>query len=397
MNAPLRRTRADLLATGVISLLSVTVAGAAFFSAPIRSDELTPAAEEYSSAARLAAPPIDLTESFRLPDSSPGIAPVVADGLIITHDGTTLTATSPTGERVWSYKRELELCALDKAWGKVVATYRGPAGCGDVVAVDASTGTYAGTRSAPAPDSIRGISSADRVGYTSPDRVELWRSDMVRTVEYGRVEAPQESGMQPHACTITSALTRKELLAVTERCEDGTWLRLQTTTPEDSRKPEISTDAKLADAAYLVAIAPDAVAVYDPAAPEITVYDSNGDRTSATAAPFFADTPDAPGSETSDLPHHMSYFSAGTLALFEPDSLRVSGAFTNALGTGTATGDRMLVPTPEGIAVADWDTARIDRVIPVQRNGYTGPTGLATAGDSVVEKRGTEVIVYTAR
>ena len=397
MNAPLRRTRADLLATGAITLASLAIAGTAFFSAPIRSNELVPAAQEYSSAARLAAPPTELKESFRLPDTSPGIAPVVADGLIITHDGTTLTATSPTGERVWSYKRELKLCALDKAWDKVVATYRGPAGCGDVVAIDASTGTYAGTRSAPSPDSVRGISSADRVGYVSPERVELWRSDLVRTVEYGRVEAPQESGMQPHACTIASALTRKELLAVAERCEDGTWLRLQTTTPEDSRKPEVRADVELPDAAYLVAIAPEAVAVYDPAAGEITVYDATGDRMSVTAAPDFSDTPDAPGSETSDLPHHMSYFSAGTLALFEPDSLRLSATFTNALGTGTAAGDRMLVPTAEGIAVADWDTARIERVIDVQRNGYTGPTGLATAGDSVVEKRGAEVVVYAAR
>ena len=202
--------------------------------------------------------------------------------------------------------------------------------------------------------------------------------------------------MQPHACTITSALTRKELLAVTERCEDGTWLRLQSTTPEDSRKPEIHADVALGDAAYLVAVAPTAAAVYDPASGTIHSYATDGAEASSSAAPDLGVAPDPSASAAADLPHHMSYFSNGTLALFDPGSLRLTGAFTDVLGTGTAAGDRLLVPVAAGIAVADWDAATVERVIPVDRGGFAGPVGVASAGGSVAEKRGGEVVVYSA-
>ena len=49
-----------------------------------------------------------------------------------------------------------------------------------------------------------------------------------------------------------------------------------------------------------------------------------------------------------------------------------------------------------GIAVADWHTTAPERVIPVDRGGYSGPVHIASAGATVVEKRGDEVVVMRA-
>lgn len=394
MSRPLRRTRADLAACAAITVVAAALAGAAYFTAPIRSAELTPAAEQWAGAASLSTPPSLLTESFRLPDSSPGIAPLVVHGAIVTYADHTVTATTPQGETLWTYRRDEELCTLSAAWGKVVATYRGPAGCGDVVAIEADSGQYAGTRSATAPGHVAELASNDRVGYSSAERVELWRSDLVRTVEYGHVEAPQESGAQPNpGCTITSALTRKELLAVTETCGEDTWLRLMRTTPEDSRVPEIQAEDRLEPGSFLVAVSPEAAAVYDPSTGEVTSYRAGGTHSAAGRAPNLA-----PGGVTADLPHHMSYFSGGQLVLFEPDSLAVARTFADAIGPGAAAGEKLLYPTDQGISVADWNTGAVERVIGDQRSGApAGPVGVAVAGDAIVEKRGGQAVVLAER
>ena len=154
MSQPLRRTRNDLIATAVITAIAIILLAIAFFTAPIRSSHLEPAAEEYENAGRLAVVPSKVEEAFRLPDTSPGVQPVIAAGMIITYNDGTITATTPAGDTAWTYKRPNELCLLGHAWDKVVAAYRDNAGCGDVVTINALTGEYAGTRSAIAPEVI---------------------------------------------------------------------------------------------------------------------------------------------------------------------------------------------------------------------------------------------------
>lgn len=321
--------------------------------------------------------------------------------MVITYNDNTLSATTPEGETVWTYERPNELCLVDHAWGKVVATYRDNAGCGDVVAIDAKTGKYAGTRSAIAPDKVVRLASNDRVGYASSERAEVWRSDLVRTVEYGHVEAKQEPDMQPNECTITSALTRTELVAVTEICDDGAFLRLQEATPEDSRKPEVLADAEISPDAYLVSISQDAAAVYDPTTSEVRGYNTEGTNISSSSVPQM-DSPElGPDSivknlPVADLPHHMTYWENNSLLLMEPAALAVTGVFQGALGTGFSAGEKLLYASDNGIAVVDWDKNAVDKIIPVDRGGYSGPVHISSAGATVVEKRGDEVVVMKA-
>ena len=400
MNTPLRRTRGDLIATAVIAAIATVLFAIAYFTAPIRASQLEPAPEELENAGRLAVAPNRLTEAFRLPDASPELRPIVVDGLIITYHEGTITATTPQRDTAWTYFRENELCTLGQAWGKVVAAYRDNAGCGDVVSIKALTGTYAGTRSAIAPAEVTSIVSNDRVGYVSSTRAELWRSDMVRTVEYGAVEAPQEPDMQPNKCRISSALTRTELFALTETCADGSYLRLQDATPEDSRKPEIYTSVEIPESAYLVAISQDSAAVYDPEAGEIQTYTQEGALVSTSSVPALTQPITLDNGvhvlSVADLPHHMTYFEGDYLVLMEPARLTATGVFQGALGTGFAAGDHLLYASDGGIAVADWEANKIDRIIPVERGDYTGPVYIDSAGATVVEKRGAEVVVLSA-
>lgn len=401
MNTPLRRTRGDLIATGVIAGVSALLLGTAFFTAPARDAHLVSAEEEQQDYGQLAVVPKSFSEGFTLTDTSGRDQPLVANGLVVTYNDHTLTATTPEGETVWTYERPNELCLVDQAWGKVVATYRDNAGCGDVVAIDAKTGSYAGTRSAIAPERVVRLASNDRVGYASSERAEVWRSDLVRTVEYGYVEAKQEPDMQPHECTITSALTRTELVAVTEVCDDGAFLRLQEATPEDSRKPEVLADVEISPDAYLVAISQDAAAVYDPTASEVRGYNKEGTSISSSSVPQM-DSPEVgpdgiiKNLPVADLPHHMTYWENNSLLLMEPAALAVTGVFQGALGTGFSAGEKLLYASDSGIAVVDWDKNAVDTIIPVDRGGYTGPVHITSAGATVVEKRGDQVVVLRA-
>ncbi|MDK8450808.1 Rv3212 family protein [Corynebacterium mastitidis] len=404
---PLRRTRRDLVATAALSLLGVAAVGTVALTAPIRDAHPQPNTEEYAAPSSLEAAPAALTPAWSERISPlPGIAkPVTAAGLVFTHDAHTLRARDASGEQRWSYGRDdAEICSLGAAWGSVVVTYRTGAGCGDVVALNARTGEYKHTRSSDAEDVVAAVASNDRIGTLSPRRVELWRSDLVRTVEYGDVEAKQEPELQPHEeCALTSALTRKEVLAVTETCpgSEGAWLRLQEATPESSREPTITGEVELPHpGARLVAVGETAAAVYVPGTtPRLVSYSAEGTQ---LASREVAASPLAEGGapagvfspRTADLPTYITWFDGRRLYLLRPSDLSVVRVIEDAIGTGAAGADRLFYPTASGIAVASPDGERVERTLGVERPGEPDTVGLAVVGGSLVERRDGEIVGY---
>ncbi|ALC05231.1 hypothetical protein CDES_03895 [Corynebacterium deserti GIMN1.010] len=391
---PLQRTKADFVTVGVISAIALIGVGTVWATAPIRGSELTPAAEPFVAESPLTTIPTQLSERWRASDDSSNHKPSITAGVIATAEGNTVKTYSPEGELLWSYERDKELCALSTGFDSVVATYKTGVGCGDVIAINANDGQYKATRSAIASDTVAPITSNDRIGILGTERVELWRSDLVRTVEYGEVEAPQEANQQPNPdCSITSAMTRRDLLAVTETCPDeSTYLRFMTTAPEDSRVPEVSQDIKIEDG-RLIAIGETAAAVYvSQPTPAIVSYNAEGQIVGQIAVDpvEFSDLPSQ--QTTADLTHHMSWFTGDRLILLSPSQLNVRQVFDDALGTGTALNGSLLYPTTEGIAVANWDTGKVLRTIPVDRAGYTGEVSLGLVGQVLVEKRGSEIV-----
>lgn len=403
---PLRRTRGDLLAAGALAAAAAVLVGGAWATAPIHTVEHTTASGA-ADTGELTAVPAAVSEAFRVPDTElPGVhRPVTTHGLVVGTDGQTLTAYDNTGAAVYSYGRaDREICSLGQAWDDVVVTYRSGIGCGDVTSLDGATGEYSATRSAINDAHPVALSSNDRVGTAGRDRVELWRSDLVRTVEYGAVAAPQEPDLQPHPdCTVTSALTRTDLLAVTEVCPedpDTGMLRLQEVTPEESRKPEISASVALPSPdARLVGVGQDAAAVYVPGdEPVLQSFDTAGRELASTpvAASALLDSADGVYNvPTGDLPHHMTYFDGRRLYLLSPNDLAVAHVIDDVAGTGVAVDGRLLVPVADGIAVVDWDTGRKDRTIAVDREGWDGDVHLAVAGGVIAEKRGDQIVAYS--
>ncbi|MGP6175163.1 Rv3212 family protein [Corynebacterium sp. A21] len=397
MNPPLRRTRKDLIATAVIAAVSLAAVGGVWATAPIRGAQLQPAASEISISDSLEVIPETLDEAFTLESVTllGQHRPLTVAGLLISNDGYNVTAHDNTGQQVWRYERDREICGMGTAWQAVTVAYRNNAGCGDVISIAANTGEYKATRSAPAPDEVFALESNDRVGIANQDRVELWRSDLVRTVEYGDISAPQEPAQQPHPeCTITSALTRTELLAVTENCPDGTFLRLQQTTPEDSREPEITQSIKLQDpAARLVGIGQEGAAVHING--EILAFDGEGQvrhKLVSQLSPAIDQAGDGYFSPaTADLPNHMSWFDGQRLYLFNPAGLKVEQILGDAIGTGVAVGGKLLYPTAVGIAVADPTTGITEKTLPLER-AHQGEVSLSVAGGTIVEKRGDQLV-----
>jgi hypothetical protein len=400
----LRNTKRDWLIVAAIAVVSTVAVFGAVATAPIRHSVLSPAAETFTYPLNIGLLANDYQQAWSRPGDDFQSRPVVAAGLIIsttTHDGNSIiSAINPSnGEEVWRYSRDVALCSLASAWDSVIATYRTGVGCGDVVRIDAPSGTYKHTRSAIAPNDVLPVVSNDRVGIVSDTRLELWRSDLVRTLEYGDVEAKNEPELQPNEdCVISSALTRTDNTAVLETCDGIEWVRLQKTTPEESRSPEVTQDILLSGTGnQLVAINSTGVAVYNPKIPEIISYDGSGAVTAqqpVAPAPLVNSTnpSHAFAPSIADLPHNMTWFDGDRLYLFKPSELSISRVFEDAIGTGVAMGGLLLYPTAEGWNLANWDTGEITRSVAIDRAGYTGSVSLATSGDAVVEKRGTELV-----
>lgn len=406
MTPPLRRTRGDIIATCVITLVCVVMLGLAWYKAPIRTSHLSPAAAEFHPAAAPTRVPDALPELWRRDDAPPAPAqqtlapqPVVVGGVVVLPSAHGVRGLNPrTGEELWSYEREETLCGLGSAWQKVTAVFDAGFGCGDVVQIKPQDGTYGKTRSALAEEPVGIVQSNDRVGIIGPERVELWREDAVRTIEYGDTPARQEPKMQPHVeCSPAAALTRTTHLVLLDRCPDhSSWVRVMDTSPDDSRKPEITHEFALpTDTSTLVAVGSSALATYEDGA--LVSYSFSGTELSRT--PITAPSPEALSSPfrpaIADLPHHMSWFDGHSWHLFEPTNLRATIHRDDALGTGVSLDGQLLYPVSGGIAVARSDSGEVQRTIPVDRGDWTGPVSLKIAGDVLVEQRGASVVALS--
>ncbi|HJD49852.1 MAG TPA: hypothetical protein K8V33_04905 [Corynebacterium urealyticum] len=404
---PERASRKDFLAVGAIVLVLVVVLAASWWGSDARRVEHTQASTLSAPAAAETAP-TKLRELWR--GTSPQtVAPILLSGGVLTAEDDVLSMHDLlSGEVAWTYDRGLPLCDVTFSNERIVAVYRGPKGCGDVVSLAAGTGEYAHTRSALAEDSATALRSNDSTGIVSPHRVELWRSDLVRTTEVGRQETQVKKEEQRYAdCPFTSALTRTELLATTQQCEgeDKMLLRLLKTKPERSDVPEDLHTFYMPRDGQLVAIAQHHAAVYAPTGagrdgkPQLIVASDSGEVSHhpMPAAPVLADPPqDGPVLPvTADLPHNMTWWTGNSVVGFHPTSLAPEFTVRGALGAGANMADRLLVPVEDGIRVFDTEHKKAERTLPVRRDGLAAgaPVHLRVSGGFVVEQRGDELVV----
>ena len=120
------------------------------------------------------------------------------NSLIVAEDRGVRAISLNDGTERWHYRRDIPLCALSGSDGQVFATFRGAAGCGETVALKPDSGQYVATRKSIAADSPAAVRSNSYAGVYDSGFLELWRSDLVRVVEYGKIPASPEPKMQPH-------------------------------------------------------------------------------------------------------------------------------------------------------------------------------------------------------
>lgn len=404
---PERRTRTDLAVTAALTVATLAVVGGSWLVSDTRGTDHTTAAPGDAIAPSTADDvpvPGSVHETWRTttdPQTSPD--PLTMDGAVVRTDRSTVSVLDASdGHEVWSYSRDRDLCGVTGGWSRLVTVYRGPKGCGEATSFNVATGQYVDTRSALAPDEVSTFRSLDHVGILGGDRVELWRSDLVRTVEVGHQEVTVNAGSQPtDGCRFTSALTRKKVLAVAMDCPGDTdgdrTVSLLNADPEESGTPEITHDFTVPEGSELVAVGQEAALIYVPGN-GVRAKDADDEegsrfqvlRTDGSFGQYPADPADpafATAAQTADLPHHMTWFDGRRLIAFGPTDLDPRFSVP-ALGTGAAMGGRLLLPVTDGIAVVDWADGKTEKVIPVDRGDWDGPVTLRVQGSTVIEQRG---------
>ncbi len=354
--------------------------------------------------------PAAFAEAWRAPSASTS-APVVAGPAAVTADSSTVVGhDARTGAERWRYSRDVPLCTAaagfpdaDAGTGRVLALYQGPTGwCSELTALRPATGERATASNPDMRTGTRLLSDGSFVVATGPDYLEVWRSDLVRTLEYGAVPTPVQVGVQPRTgCTYGSTALMAGRLGVIERCPDEDRDRITVVKPDgaEAEKPEVQFSVPLpAAGATVVALSAERVAVALPNPPRLLVLDQAGAQVALTAL----DVPDpdvtgaggppaGPAAVSADDQHVYWWTGTHTVALGVGDLAPV-WTVPGTLGPAVPYGGGLLVPVAGGLAQLDRQRGAALRTIPVQRADRTGPVRLAAIGEVLLEQRGAEVV-----
>ncbi len=420
MLAPERRRRSDLIVAAALVVVAAIILGVVWLGSDARGTTSESAKDPLPQATTATAVPATLTESWRA--RSPLTAtPVVTGSAVVAGDGGTVTGLDPrTGSSAWTYRRDAPLCAVTSAWNTALAVFRDGRGCSQVTELDGSTGNRKAQRTSDADSDVSLTDDGTYVTSRGTTRMELWRSDLVRTLEYGRVDAPVNPHGQPRSgCTLVSSASNSSQLAVLEACpgESGLRLTILNPAPKDAQEPEelgssviadlTGADGPIGGAAVIVASG-DRVALALPAQPTIPGQPGRPARIAlfdGTAQPITDfDLPSALTDQASfegdeRVEKAANVFSwwtgTGTVALGLSD-LAPKWSLPGALGPGALMAGKLLVPMPGGIAVIDSGSGTAERTISVNRAGYEGPVGISVIGDDIIEQRGDEIIALSS-
>ena len=406
---PERRRRGDLVAAVVIIVLVLVAATVLWRTSAVvgtTDSTATPPIAAPPPASRL---PAAFSVAWRAPSAATA-APVVSGPAAVTADGGTVVGHDAlTGTERWRYSRNVPLCTAaagfpdaDSGGGRLLALYQGPAGwCSDLTALHPTTGARAASSNPDMHPGTRLLAGGSFVAATGPDYLEVWRSDLVRTLEYGAVPTPVQVGVQPRTgCTYGSTALMAGRLGVIERCPDESTDRVTVVKPDgaEAEKPEVQFSVPLPTAdAIVVALSADRVAVALPNPARLLVLDKTG----AQVAMIGLDVPDAdvatavepaggPAAVTADDQHVYWWTGTHTVALDATDLAPVWTA--PALGPAVTYGGSLLVPIAGGLAVLDRQRGTEVRTVPVQRADRNGPVRLAAVGEVLLEQRGTEIV-----
>jgi hypothetical protein len=400
MVKPERRTRGDMVAAAAIAAVVVVVAALIWWTSDARATISRPAATAAPALPTAKAVPTSLRQLWTAP-SSKTTTPLVVGGNVITGDGREVDGRDPaTGEARWSYARDLELCGVTYVYNYIVAVYPDVRGCGQVSTIDAKTGKRGPSRTAYADPQVRLSSDGTVVLSAGDTRLELWRSDMVRMLSYGSLDARIKPSVPTlPICRLVDAQSSSTAVSVLEACPKQNDLRLTLLRPSDEEDtPELKyvPQPGVADnsGARVVAVSDTTTAVYVGAPkPTVNIVDETGATVASTLVPK-PPSPDATMSRAGDL---ITWWTGDTVMVFSANGLHyrysVSAAGANVpLGPATMMAGKLLVPVTGGYDVFDPATGAGIEHIPVVRSPGSAPVIPAVAGSMLIEQRGDQLV-----
>jgi hypothetical protein len=404
-----RRRRGDLIAAAALVVVLVVAVTALWSTSEVTATRSVPAAVTAPAPPPAAGVPAAFTEAWRAPSGATPV-PVVSASSVVTADGSTVTGHDPvTGAPSWTYARDVPLCtvasgfpAADEGVGRVLALYaHGPDWCSELTALRPDTGARAGAANPNFRPGTRLLAAGSAVLGTGPDYLEVLRSDLVKTTEYGVVTAPAQPGRQPLAgCAYGSTALAASRFGVLERCPTEADDRLTVLAPVSEAgadQPQVEFSVELpGSGATLVAVGADRVAVALPGPPRLLVFDRSGALVDTAAL----DVPD--GELRADPPGRAAaVYSTGdrvywwtgsrTIAL-DATTLTPTWTIAGALGPALPYAGALLVPVPGGLAEVDPADGTTLRTVPVRRDDPLAPVRLDATGEVLVEQRGPELV-----
>lgn len=403
MVKPERRTRGDLITLAVLAVAVVVAATVLWRFSDARATVSTPASGTVAPLDTPAALPPSFGESWRAASGATP-APLVAGATVVTADGHDVTGRDPlTGAQRWHYSRDLELCTATSAWNNAVTVWtKDPRYCSEVTALGGDSGKRVNQRNGDAERGTRVLFDGTHATAIGTRYLEAWRSDLVRTTQYGKVPAPVNPGKQPRSgCTYVSMAVAANQIALIERCPqdgsvpDGDRLTVLKANPKEAELPEPVYSVPLGIPAALVVATsttrtalllpgPNRLAVYDEHGSQVAVHPVDGRLPPADGGPLVADT-----TVTTD---GVYWFTGSSTVALDPADYRPLWTVDGTLGAGTLMAGRLLMPTPGTLTVLDAATGERIGSTPVNRGGHTGPVRLATAGSVVLEQRGSVLV-----
>ncbi|HET6734399.1 hypothetical protein [Mycobacterium sp.] len=400
MVKPERRTRADVVAALAIVVVVAVVAALIWWTSDARATNSRPAVTPVPNLTPAKVLPTTLRELWTAP-SAKTTSPLVVAGSVVTGNGRAVDGRDPaTGDSLWSYARDLDLCGVTWVYHYAVAVYPDVRGCGQVSTIDSKTGRRGPSRTGYSDPEVTLSSDGTTVLSAGDSRLEMWRSDMVRMLSYGSIDARIKPGTPASpVCRLVSAAASSTAVSVLESCPGQADLRLTLLRPSDEEDtPELKyvpqpgiTDES---GARVIAVSETTTAVYVPTPkPMVNIVDETG-ATVASTLLTKAPSANATMSRAGDL---ITWWTGEDVMVFSANGLRYKYTVTPAgqnvpLGPATVMAGLLLVPVTDGYDVFDPDSGKGERHIPLRRPPSSEPVVPAVAGSTVLEQRGDTLV-----
>ncbi|MGQ0716989.1 MAG: Rv3212 family protein [Pseudonocardiales bacterium] len=414
MPAPERRTRLDLIVAALSAVTVFAVSTALWWTSDARRTTLIPApgpAGQVSASGQL---PPTLAEAWRAP--SPATPePLVQGATAVTGNGGVVAGRDLISGAVrWSYQRDRPLCTVSAAFHQAVAVYQRGETCSEVTALEWADGRRGPQRTGPVETPTRLAANGNQVAASGQRYLEVWRSDLVRTLTYGQLPTPVKPGAQPRPdCTHGSIALGSagesgagesgaggsgDRLAVVEHCPgERARLTVQRSEPKQPDQPEVDFSTLLGGTqARVVAVSRERVAVALPDPARLVVLDERGQA--VAEHPLTVPNSDLRGDPSGGLvevtvtPTAVYWFTGSATVALDVTDLRPRWTRPGSLGAGSEVAGRLLLPVPGALAVLDTTTGQQVGALPVDRSGYHGPVGTASSGGVVLEQRGATLV-----